>query len=139
MYKNISDRELQTAEKFKTSFGYLDGLFKGKDEIAKIIYDYNDIMNTKYYKETYEKYLNLNSNIILLNTYVKNSMKEIEETTYQIKVMLAEANDKYNLGLTNYKKERFEDAKDNCSDANDKYFEVLSKLKDREVERRIES
>ncbi|HOV13679.1 MAG TPA: hypothetical protein PK771_05300, partial [Spirochaetota bacterium] len=137
---NLTDRELQTAEKnIKNSLSYIDGLFKGRDEISKIIFDYNEIMNTKYYKETYDKYLSLNGKIVSLNTNIKNGIKEIEETTFQIKVLLAEANDKYNIALNNYKREKFEEAKDNFTEANDKYFEVLSKVKDREVERRIES
>lgn len=138
--KNIADRELQSGEKnLKISDSYMTGLLRDKEDIAKDIFDYSEILNTKYYKETYDKYRGLNDKIVSLNTNVKTGIKEIEETTYQIKVLLAEANDKYNLALNYYKKGNFEESKNVFIDSNDKYYEILSKVRDKEIERRIEN
>nr|HPO50149.1 hypothetical protein [Spirochaetota bacterium] len=137
---NVTDRELQSAEKnIKLSAGFIDSLFQGREEIAGIIFDYNEILDTKYYKETYDKYRMLNENIVSLNLNIKTGTKELEDTMYSIKILLNEANENFNVGLNNYKRERFEEAKDNFTRANDRYFEILSKVKEKDVERKIEA
>ncbi|OHD14037.1 MAG: hypothetical protein A2086_06330 [Spirochaetes bacterium GWD1_27_9] len=140
IYKTkLSERELRLAEEMLIKANsYSTKLNEGKNNIVKLFFPYETILDTKYYKDTYLKYRNLNKSVIELNNNIQVGMKEVEEAYYQIKRLVAEGNDKFNNALSLYKKSDFENAKTNFEDAKDKFFEVLDKVIDKDLEKKIE-
>jgi hypothetical protein len=136
----IKERDLKSAESaINKSNSVITDIDAKRDMLDRILEPYKDLENNDVYKDVFSEKKNAEDKVAALETKIKDSMQYVKTTYEQINQLIVAANDRYNSGYNYYKKNDYENAKNQLNDANNKYYDILAKITDKEIEKKVEN
>jgi hypothetical protein len=138
--KKLENREMRSAEEdLNKANKKLPGLNTSTEELDSLFKPFEKAADSKNFKNVFDEYKDLTDKIVKVDTEIKDASQYVENTTNLLRKLYDEANEKYNSALASYKKNNYDDAAKDFEEVDNKFYEILSKVKDKDIESKIDS